>query len=98
MSLECVDIDAGKIKKNDIHFDKSLFTFKPKLNPKSTLIAAQGQSSFMERQNSHNQKQLELLRKAFLLSTNDYGKLLYPFSILNNTELVKSDILTKGKV
>lgn len=40
--------------------DKELFTFKPKLNRKSTLIA-QNILGFYERQNRHCQKQLELV-------------------------------------
>ena len=48
-------------------YDKTLFTFKPKLNPKSNLIA-QKFLNFYERQNIHTQKQLEIVRKTFFLA------------------------------
>lgn len=91
MVLEHEEIESNKPKKSSHQLDKSLFTFRPKLNPKSNQIAQQSQKSFLERQNSHVQKQLEQLRKAFLLSTNDYGKLLYPYSLLTNSNISKSD-------
>ena len=43
------------------HLDKNLFTFKPKLNAKSNLIA-QNFSSFLERQSMHSTKKLELVK------------------------------------
>ena len=43
-----------------LNYDKNLFTFKPKLNPKSALIA-QNFLNFYERQNIHTQKQLEMV-------------------------------------
>lgn len=39
---------------------KSVFTFKPKMNPKSNLIA-QKLLSFAERQDQHTQKQIKLV-------------------------------------
>ena len=44
----------------EFQLDKELFTFKPKLNRKSTLLA-QNLISFYERQNLHSRKQLELV-------------------------------------
>ena len=44
------------------HLDKNLFTFKPKLNAKSNLIA-QNFSSFLERQSMHSTKKLELVKQ-----------------------------------
>ena len=47
-------------KSPQFQLDKELFTFKPKLNPKSTLLA-QNLISFYERQNLHSRKQLEMV-------------------------------------
>lgn len=44
--------------------DKELFTFKPKLNRKSSILA-QNIIGFYERQNKHCQKQLELVELSF---------------------------------
>ena len=49
---------------NEFQLDKSLFTFKPKLNPKSHLLA-QNLISFYERQNLHSRKQLEMVSKKY---------------------------------
>lgn len=46
--------------KNSNHFNQSLFTFKPKMNAKSNLIA-QKLLSFTERQDLHTQKQIKLV-------------------------------------
>ena len=54
-----IDRDQSKSAKM---FDKSMFTFKPKLNPKSNLLA-QNFLNFYERQNIHTQKQLEIVSK-----------------------------------
>lgn len=89
MSLE--DEEIVKPRKEKYQLDKTLFTFKPKLNAKSNQMALNFQKSFLERQNSHLQKQLEQLRIAFLQSSNDYGKLLYPYSLLANSNMSKSD-------
>lgn len=48
-------------RKKVAYLDKELFTFKPKLNRKSTQIA-QNILGFYERQNRHCQKQMELVR------------------------------------
>jgi hypothetical protein len=47
-------------REHNIKLDKNLFTFKPKLNKKSTLLT-QNLISFYERQNLHTRKQLELV-------------------------------------
>lgn len=89
--------ESNKRTKSGFHLDEKLFTFKPKLNPKSTLLASQVQTSFLERQNSHSQKQLEVLKKALILSSNHYEKLIYPYKLAANTDL-KSNSFLKSKV
>ena len=44
--------------------DRTLFTFKPKLNPKSKVLA-ENFLNFYERQNIHTQKQLEMVSGLF---------------------------------
>ena len=51
---------------NEFQLDKNLFTFKPKLNPKSHLLA-QNLISFYERQNLHSRKQLEMVSKILFI-------------------------------
>lgn len=58
-------LTENKIKSN---FDKNLFTFKPKLNPKSNMIA-QNFLSFYERQNIHTQKQLEIVSSCIIVNS-----------------------------
>jgi len=56
---------------NEFQLDKNLFTFKPKLNPKSHLLA-QNLISFYERQNLHSRKQLEMVSK--IVFTHFFGR------------------------
>lgn len=72
-------------KENLPPIDSSLFTFRPKLNPKSLMIA-ENLLDFYERQNIYNKNKLELLEEAYRMSTNDYGKLLLSGSNNNTTE------------
>ena len=67
----------GSLNKKDFPvIDTNLFTFKPKLNPKS-IVLAKNVLDFYERQNQHSKKQLELLEEAYRMSTNEYGKMIY---------------------
>jgi hypothetical protein len=67
------------------NLDKNLFTFKPKLNPKSNMIA-QNFSSFLERQSLHSTKRLELVKFINLFYGFIY-KLMYYLLQLNEYNL-----------
>jgi hypothetical protein len=71
--------NSESFKKELTCIDSNLFTFKPKLNPKSLEIA-QNILNFYERQDLHSKKQLNNFEEAFKASTNDYGKLF----LMNN--------------
>jgi hypothetical protein len=58
---------------NTKNMDKTLFTFKPKLNAKSNQIA-QNLLNFYERQNLHSQKQLEIVN---LIIKNSFCLIIY---------------------
>ncbi len=63
-SIKSAGLFAGHTKPKI--YDKTLFTFKPKLNPKSNVIA-QKFLNFYERQNIHTQKQLEIVMRLLFL-------------------------------
>lgn len=57
----CTSAKSAKSAKSNI--DRALFTFKPKINHKSKLLAENSDLvlNFYERQNIHTQKQLEIV-------------------------------------
>jgi len=60
-----IDMDVVKLDLDSLKDISSTdLTFKPKLNPKSNVIA-QKFLNFYERQNIHTQKQLEIVMRLF---------------------------------
>lgn len=90
MSLEH-ETRPVKSKKEIYLLDKTLFSFKPKLNPKSKKIALQLEKNFQDRQNTHIQNKIDLLKKAFLQSTKNYRK----FYLSTSANQFRSDIFIK---
>jgi hypothetical protein len=80
-SAETSLVSSGR--KDSTSCNSNTFTFKPKLNPKSQVLA-KNILDFYERQNLHSKKQLEILEEAYKMSTNDYGKLLYSTTYSSN--------------
>jgi hypothetical protein len=80
-TLENNSTSSGRKELGSIN--SNTFTFKPKLNPKSQVLA-KNILDFYERQNLHSKKQLEILEEAYKMSTNDYGKLLYSTTYSSN--------------
>lgn len=68
-------------REHNFKLDKKLFTFKPKLNKKSTLLT-QNLISFYERQNLHTRKQLELVNKNF------YFLLTFNFFLMKELQIL----------
>jgi len=65
-SMDLSGIEHRRILKPKI-LDKNIFTYKPKINAKSNMLA-QNFLNFYERQNLHTQKQLEIVRKIFIFT------------------------------
>lgn len=92
------NVSNNRISVSNKHSDKidrSLFTFQPKLNRKSASLVSQNILSFKERQDLHTKRQLEMLKEAYRMCTNDYGKLLHTNNYGPNIEFFFSQDTSK---